>query len=184
MALIKTTADRKLSEAYREYGGCLEKYCRVRLKEAADSTGDCVQEAFCIYYKKLLAGEEIEKPKAFLYRTADNMIKRAKQEHFRNASRFAPLEEAAETPADSFDEIADSLDYDKLKEKLLSHLSEAEQLLYERKYVERKSLKEIGKELGIPPTTAANRTSRLRAKIKSLTEELIDTVEKGGGEQL
>lgn len=177
MAKIKSLADEKLSLAYRDYGKCLEKYCRVRLGEAEASTDDCVQEAFCIYYKKLLSGEVIEKPKAFLYRTADNMIKRARAEYYKNASRLVPLEQAENAQAEMIDRLADKLDYDKLKEILMLSLNDKEQLLYLRKYIERKSLKEIGAELGIPPTTVANRISRLRTKIKSLTQEMIDRIE-------
>lgn len=83
MGNVKRTADDALSAACRDYKKCLEKYCRVRLGEAADSVDDCVQETFYIYYKKLLNGEIIEKPKAFLYRTADNMIKRKLSEHYK-----------------------------------------------------------------------------------------------------
>lgn len=180
MAVIKSIADEKLSAVYREYGKDIEKYCRVRLKEAADYTDDCVQEAFCVYYKKLLSGEVIGNAGAFLYRTADNMVKRVKAQHYKNASRLTSLDEANEVEADLIDEIADKLDYDKLKEILISNLTEKEQLLYQRKYVERKSLKDIGLELGIPPTTVANRTSRLRTKIKSLSQSMIDKIQEGG----
>lgn len=180
LASVKSIADERLSVAYREYGKCLEKYCRVRLGEAADFTDDCVQEAFCIYYKKLLANEIIDKPKAFLYRTADNMIKRVKAEHYKNASRLTPLEEAENVEAQITDEMASLLDYDKLRDTLIDELKEQEKLLYIRKYIERKSLKEIAIELGIPPTTVANRTSRLRTRIKALTTQMIDELEKGG----
>lgn len=181
MANKKAAADKALSEAYRECGHALQKYCRVRLGDAADQTEDCVQEAFCVYYKKLLAGEEIEKPKAFLYRTADNMVKRARAAHYKDAVHLLPLEDAEAVEAASPDDLVSALDYDILKEKLLSELSPEEQLLYTRKYAERKSLKEIGLELSVPPTTVANRTSRLRTKIKHLSEELIESTLKGGG---
>lgn len=179
MAQIKSLADRKLETAFREYGKLLEKYCRVRLGEASQSTEDCVQEAFCIYYRKILAGEAIEQPKAFLYRTADNMVKRAKAEYYKRASRFTTLDEVADIEADPLDEL-DFIDCEKLTQMLLNKLTDSERLLYKRKYIERKSLKEIGLELSIPPTTVANRTSRLRSKIKMLSEELISEAEKGG----
>lgn len=180
MAVIKSFANEKLSLAYREYGKLIEKFCRIRLKEAADYTDDCVQETFCIYYKKLLAGEEIEQPKAFLYRTADIMIKRVKAEHFKDAKHMVELDEARDVAAPQTDETSQNLDYDMLKKILLAKLSAEEQKLYIQKYVERKSLKEIGKELNIPPTTVANRTSRLRSKIKELTQNMIEEIEKGG----
>lgn len=42
MGKQKRAADESLSFACREYGKCLEKYCRVRLGEAADWADDCV----------------------------------------------------------------------------------------------------------------------------------------------
>ena len=180
MANLKLIADEGLALAYKEYGKSLEKYCKVRLGEAADSTDDCVQEAFCVYYKRLLNGDKIDKPKAFLYRTADNMVKRVRSEHYKNASRTAPLDEAAHIEAQQVDELAAMLDYDKLKNVLLEGLRDSERQLYQLKYVEGKSLKEIGDILKIPPTTVANRTSRLRSKIKLLTSQLMENIQKGG----
>lgn len=177
----KRTADESLSFACREYGKCLEKYCRVRLGEAADWADDCVQETFYIYYKKLLDGESVEKPKAFLYRTADNMIKRKLHEHYKNASRTVPLDEARDEEAASADEAASLLDYDQLKEVLISVLGAEEQRLYQLKYEQGRSLKDIGEILNIPPATVANRTSRLRAKIKGLLTDVIENSLKGGG---
>lgn len=181
MAKTKAAADELLSVACSQYCKSLEKYCRVRLGEVSGWVDDCVQETYYVYYKKLLAGETIEKPKAFLYRTADNMIKRLKAEHYKNAARITPLEEARDVVFEMADEIVTSLDYDELKEILLLKLSEQEQRLYKMKYVEKRSLKEIGKELDIPPATVANRTSRLRSKIKSLLSQVIEDSLKGGG---
>lgn len=176
----KAIADEKLSEAYRTTCQSLVKYCRVRLGEAADSADDCVQEAFCIYYKRLLLGEKFEKPRAFLYRTADNMVKRAKEEYIKNAQRTASLETAEEVEAFIPEESAADMDYDRIKEILISKLSEEEQLLYQRKYAEGFSLKEIAALMDIAPAAVANRVSRLRAKIKRLTEPILENEQKGG----
>lgn len=176
----KAYADEKLKEAYRTCSASLIKYCRVRLGDAADYTDDCVQEAFCVFYRKLLAGEEIEKPGAFLYRTADNMVKRAKSEYIKHAQRTAILESAEHVQTFIFEENADNIDYDAVKDILISDLSKDEQLLYQQKYIEKLSLKEIGTALGIPPSAVANRTSRLRTKIKKLTKEIIEQEQKGG----
>lgn len=181
LAKTKAAADELLSVACSQYCKSLEKYCRVRLGEASGWVDDCVQETYYVYYKKLLAGETIEKPKAFLYRTADNMIKRLKAEHYKNAARITPLEEAQDVAFEMVDEVITSLDYDELKEILLLKLSEQEQHLYKMKYVEKRSLKEIGKKLDIPPATVANRTSRLRSKIRSLLSQVIEDSLKGGG---
>ncbi|MCH5320697.1 MAG: sigma-70 family RNA polymerase sigma factor [Eubacterium sp.] len=173
-------ANAKLSEAYNAVGKSLAKYCRVRLGDAADEADDCVQEAFCVYYKRLLNGEEFQNPRAFLYRTADIMVRRAKEEYVIKAQHTASLESAENTEVFIPDENAADIDYDAVKEILISSLSEDEQLLYQQKYVEGLSLKEIGKALDIAPAAVANRTSRLRAKIKRLIEPVLENEKKGG----
>lgn len=181
MGKVKHAADEMLSFVCREYGKSLEKYCRVRLGDGADWADDCVQETFYIYYKKLLGGESIERPKAFLYRTADNMIKRKLREHYKNASRTVPLDEARDRESVPADDAASLIDYDELKDLLIGALSDGEQRLYKLKYEQGRSLREIGEILNIPPATVANRTSRLRSKIKGLLTDVIENSLKGGG---
>lgn len=176
----KATADERLTEAFAEYGRVIEKYCRVRLGEAADSTDDCVQEAFCVYYKRLLAGEEIEKPRAFLYRTADNMVKRAREEYIKACMRTSKLEDAEDIGEYMPQENSADIDYDKIKNTLLAELSEGEQELYQLKYVNHLSMREIGERLKISPYAAANRLSRLRNKILRLIEPALEKGTKGG----
>lgn len=178
--ISKAAADEKLQEAYSMYGNLLTKYCTVRLEEAIASVDDCIQNAFLIYYNKILNGETIENPKAFLYRVADNMVKRCVSEYYSDAKRRADLETAENISVDeSFEHTAD-LDYDYLKEILINKLSEDEQLLYQQKYVQRLSLKELGDYYSIKPAAVANRTSRLRTKIKSLIDEVLEENDKGG----
>ena len=109
------------------------------------------------------------------------MIKRKLHEHYKNASRTVPLDEARDEEAASADEAASLLDYDQLKEVLISVLGAEEQRLYQLKYEQGRSLKDIGEILNIPPATVANRTSRLRSKIKGLLTDVIENSLKGGG---
>ena len=176
----KQYADAQLTQAYENYMLDITKYCTVRLKENKDAVDDCVQEVFLVYYNRLLKGEEFEKVRAFLYRTADNICKAADTDFVRKAKKRVNLETVEEVAATPIDNKASSYDYDKLKEILINELSPAEQHLYKLKYVDRLSLKEIGEELNIPPAAVANRTSRLRTKIKSLISPIIENNTEGG----
>lgn len=178
--MSKAYADKQLELAYEQYGIAVGRYCRIRLGEAADMANDCLQEAFCVYYKRLLKGESFENPRAFLYKTANIMVCRAKEEYFKNAKRTKPLDDAENIAVFIHDAIPDELDYDALKTLLISRLSDDEQWLYQMKYAEEKSLKEIGEILGIAPSAVANRTSRLRTKIKRLVEPVLNESQKGG----
>ncbi len=180
MAIKKSEADALLNEAYQKYYLDIVKYCTVRLRENKSAVDDCTQEIFLVYYNKLLKGEEIEKVRAFLYRTADNICKGADTKFLREAQKSVEIESAEEIAATQVDEKASSYDYDELKELLIVELTDAEQQLYRLKYEQKKSLKEIGEILNIPPNAVANRTSRLRTKIKDLIGPIIEKYTEGG----
>lgn len=179
----RNLANKELEKAYDLYAKSIEKFCFTRLGEAAGMTEDCVQEAFLIYYNKLLDNQTFENVRAFLYKTADNMVKRAKEKYYKNAKRHKDIDDVAESQGREidFDELVfRDMDYDLAKEILIEMLTDSEKELYRLKYVEKKSLKEIGEILKIPPPAVANRTSRLRSKVKKLIEPILNDYAKGG----
>ena len=180
MPTDKQNADRQLSAAYEQYGKRLTNYCYARLKENKNAADDCVQNAFLVFYRRLLTGEVFDNPKAFLYRTADNMCKKADEEAIRKTSKTVTLDNIADIPAPENDPHATERDYDEIRDILLQKLSEDEQRLYNMKYVENMPLTEIAEILRIKPSAAAKRTSRLRAKIHSLIEPVLEEYTKGG----
>jgi len=181
----KSKADAALNEAFENYSKAIEKFCIVRLGEARDYANDCVQETYCVFYRKLLDGTEFENPRAFLYKTANNMVLKAKDDYYKNAARTKSLDEADTIPVYIEEKVEDMLendevDIDEAKRILLSMLSVDELELYEMKYVRRLSLKEIAKTLDIAPTAVAMRTSRLRSKVKELIIPALEEIRKGG----
>lgn len=179
----KVDADRKLEEAYVAYSDAIIRYCNVRLKENKDAASDCMQNAFLIYYKKILSGEEIVNVKAFLYRTAENMCRQTDTKFLREMKRTVHIEEAIDIPSYDKEPFAVELDYDAIGERLIAGLSKEERQLYDLKYTKKLSLKEIGNMLDISPGAVANRTSRLRAHVKELIEPAIENYRKGGTEK-
>lgn len=138
-----------------------------------------------MFYRKLLDGEKFENPRAFLYQTANNMMLRARKEYFKNAKHTKNLDDAENVAVYIEKEVEeriepDDVDIDKAKDVLLSVLDDDERRLYQMKYVERKSLKDISKILDITPTAAAKRTSRLRAKITNSITPVLSEFRKGG----
>lgn len=111
--------------------------------DARVSADDCVQEAFLVYYNRMLSGEEIENPRAYLYRTADNFLKRAVEDYARSLKRTVPLDEAEELCGDILPFDLENTDYDALAQKLLDTLSEQEKQFYKLKYIERLPLSAI-----------------------------------------
>ncbi|MBR6392505.1 MAG: sigma-70 family RNA polymerase sigma factor [Eubacterium sp.] len=180
MAGPKARADALLSEAYLKYQLDITKYCTVRLRENKSAVEDCVQETFLVYYNRLLKDEEFKNVRAFLYRTADNICKGADTKFIREAKKNADIESFEEVEAAPVDFRAADIDYDELRELLIAELSDDEQRLYRLKYEQKKSLREIGEILDIPPNAVANRTSRLRTKVKNLIAPIIEKHTKGG----
>lgn len=180
-AMSKAYADEQLEEAFSLYSKAIEKFCFTRLGEANEYAGDCVQDTYCVFYIRLLDGETFNNPRAFLYKTANNMVLKAKEKYYQNAKLTKQLDQAeALIVEDNIENKNDiMLDIEAAKEILISQLSDLEKELYQMKYVENKSLKEIGIILGIPPTTVAMRTSRLRTKIKKLITPILTEIRKG-----
>lgn len=180
----KAYADEQLELAFEEYSKALEKFCYTRLGEANEFASDCVQDTYCLFYRKLLDGESFENPRAFLYKTANIMVLKAKDKYFKEAKRTKALDEAENVAVyveEEFEQKEDDLvDIEKAKSVLIAKLNDNEKELYQLKYVQSKSLKEIGEILDIPPNTVAKRTSRLRAKVSDLIFDVLEEFRKGG----
>lgn len=180
----KAYADEQLEEAFTLYSKSLERFCYTRLGEASEYSSDCVQDTYCLFYSKLLDGEKFQNPRAFLYKTANNMVLKAKEKYFKNARHTKNLEEAEGISFCIEDEYEqrqdDSIDIEKAQQILIAKLTDSEIELYQMKYIEQKSLKEIGSILDIPPSAVAMRTSRLRSKIKELITPTLNEIRGGG----
>lgn len=171
MTMNKSDADIILSKCYDDCYQSILKYCRVRLGKFDSHAHDCVQESFIILYSKLKSGEAIDNPRAFLYRTADNFIKRTVKECSKQQSRNIPLEEIYAVTVSSVPMIPDDFDYDKYAEALISKLNEDEKQIYSMKYSDKMSIGEIAVYLNISPAAAAKRLQRMRDKVKQLISE-------------
>ena len=175
----KKRADALLQECYNQYRIKLFNYCLSRLdsREAAD---DCVQETFIVFYNKLLDGEEFENPRAFLYRTADNFVKRQKQNDAVDLKRNIPLDEATDIGVtDEYLSRLDLIDYEEIAKILLNLLTDEEKQIYDLRYIQKQGVEDISEQLGISRPAASMRLMRLRNKIKDMVYT-FDFEEKGG----
>ena len=169
-----------LQQLYDEYRLKLFNFCLARLSGERESADDCVQEAFLVLSSKLRDGENIENPRAFLYRTAENFVKRRQEEFTKETKRFVPLENATEAAASDeiYNETLDSIDFDALAERLISSLDEDEKLLYNLRYVQNTRVDEIAIILKISRPAVSMRLMRLKTKITDMVNQL--DFEKGG----
>lgn len=167
--VLKNDVEKTVNDCCEKYYQSIYRYCYARLGDLNEQAADCAQDTFLVLQEKLMKGIEIEHKRAFLYRTADTFVMRAKDRYKKQMRRTAPLEDAERKASPPL--ISDDFDYDECAEMLISLLSQEEKELYRMKYVKRMSLVEIAELLNISPPAAAKRTSRLRQKIKELIKE-------------
>ena len=176
----KKRADALLQECYDQYRIRLFNYCLSRLDGSREAADDCVQETFIVFYNKLLDGEEFENPRAFLYRTADNFVKRQKQKDAVESKRSVPLEDAENIGVtDEYLSRLDLIDYEECAKILLNLLTDEEKQIYDLRYIQKIGVEEISGKLGISRPAASMRLMRLRNKIKDMVYS-FDIEKKGG----
>ena len=165
----KRQADTLLQQCYSDYRIKLFNYCLSRLDGSREAADDCVQETFIVFYNKLLDGEEFENPRAFLYRTADNYVKRQKQKEAIELKRNIPLDDAADIGVtDEYLSRLDLIDYEEIAKILLNLLTDEEKQIYDLRYIQKISVEDISERLGISRPAASMRLMRLRNKIKEM----------------
>lgn len=169
-----------LQECYNEYRIRLFNYCLSRLDGSREAADDCVQETFIVFYNKLLDGEEFENPRAFLYRTADNFVKRQKQKDAVELKRSVPLETAENVGVtDEYLSRLDLIDYEECAKILLNLLTDEEKQIYDLRYIQKQGVEDISEQLGISRPAASMRLMRLKNKIKDMVYS-FDIEKKGG----
>ena len=166
----KTASARIFEQCYKDYYKSLINFARARLRESSDYSEDCVQEAFTVFYNRLQTGEEFEQPRAFLYKTLDNIIKRQRSKIMTDEMNTVSLDDPENTM-----EIAvyDSIDYEKYIKILEDSLDEDEKFIYTEKYVNDKKIEQIALENNLSVGAVTMRLSRLRKKLKLLLDDLI-----------
>lgn len=171
----------QIQECYDKYRIKLFNYCLSRLNGSREAADDCVQEAFIVFYNKLLDGNQFEDPKTFLYRTANNFVKRQKQKDARELKHQVPLESAEDISVtdEKYDERLDLIDYDMFAKMLIEVLSDEEKELYNLRYVQKIGVEEISEKIGISRPAASMRLMRLRNKVK----DMVYSIDFEGGEQ-
>ena len=127
-----------------------------------------------VFYKAVLRGENIDNKGAFLYKTADNLIRNQWRRDKKN-NKIISLDDISENV--STPDIVDcgNIDFDLYADKIIKALSENEQAIYKLKYVDEKSIADISAELNISFDAVAKRLSRLRQKVR----EMIKNETKG-----
>ena len=127
---INVSARENLKSAYEKYYASLYNFCFLRLKNE-EQASDCVQDSFCVFYDRLLRGEEILNPGGYLYKTANNLVK-AQFRQNKKEQGFLQLDAIENIAGKESGADFSGIDYDALAQKVLSALDEKEQEIYKK----------------------------------------------------
>lgn len=166
----KTVPATIFEQCYKDYYHSLINFARARLRESSDFSEDCVQEAFTVFYNRLQSGEEFEHPRAFLYKTLDNIVKKQKTKIMADEMNTVSLDDPEKTMDIA---VQDEIDCEKYIKILEDSLDEDEKYFYTAKYVDGKKIEEIANETNMSVGAVTMRLSRLRKKLKNLLDDLI-----------
>lgn len=155
----------RFTQIYNRYKGPIYKMCLVKLKDESIAE-DCMQNAFIVLYKKMLNGEEIKNPRAFLYKTAGNFVLKSFDERAKQLDRTVSITDYEDRLIDEQNRIDNNIDYELLNKQLNALLTPDEQRLLKLKYIDDLTIEEAAKALDISKAAVAKRLQRLREKIK------------------
>ena len=162
----KQLADSKLKSAYSKYYASVYKFCISQLKEDYSSAQDCVQEAFIVLYKKYLSGEEIEYTKAFLLKTASNIVKK-RLAQLKREQKNVDLEDVKEIISHSVD-IDDRLTFEEYSKMISDALNDTDREIFSMRYIEELKIEDIAARTGLTVSNVSTRLSRMRNKLREL----------------
>jgi RNA polymerase sigma-70 factor (ECF subfamily) len=163
--------DRQYEALYKEYFNKILAYCNVKLHFDQVNAEDCAQRVFETLYEKMKDFYSMENVKAWLYRTADNYIKK----HFREWSRenetihyqqIIGMEDSLDfSEIPNYDDLVLQAQIEEYKLKVISGLSKSNQELYQLRFVQKKSYKDLALLYGTSENTMRQRVFSLRREI-------------------
>lgn len=161
----------KFLEAYEEYADSLFRYCFFKTSDR-ETAKDLLQSIFMKTWEYLSHGREINNMKAFLFRTATNLVI---DEYRRRAAKKTEsldklFEEGFEYGENPRERMEDQIDGAKVILKLQELPEEYREAVFMR-YVEELSLKEISEITGESTNTLAVRVHRGLKMAKKIFEE-------------
>lgn len=167
----KRIAQSTFNEAYELYYESIYKFCLSRLNGGSEYAEDCTQEVFLVFYNRLTKGDTFEYPRAFLYKTAVNIIRQYNDKNIKINSNETEFDEYI--PSDEINSAIEKISFESLKKRIEESLRDDDLILFREFFIEEKRVKDIARELGITPTTCATRLHRLRSRLKAIINDFI-----------
>lgn len=164
--------EKSFNDLYDLYKESIFSFCMAKLNCNVEGAEDCTQETFIVLFRKLKEGQKFENPRAFLYRTALNFIRRYLDKNKKMMQNEISTEENLDI-ADTENYVESEYFYKQLKKKLEEILNDEEKELFELRFYYDMKIEDIANQLGIKTTACATRISRMRTKIKEQIKDYL-----------
>ncbi len=162
---------------------CRENYARIYnyiLAKTAnrETAEDITQDVFLIAFQKGDLFLSHEKPVAFLYVTARNLVLEYYKRTKEAPAREAPLDESniAVFGRDAFEELclqkSGTVNEEYYRKQILQKLKPRERDLYRKYYIDKKTMKMIAEEFHMSETAVRMKYMRIRKKVQRIAAGL------------
>ncbi len=178
MFSLKNTNPEKLCEQiWREHEAYIRKFCEYKLQSQKDLVDDCVSEVFLSLLKALKNNTEINYPKAWLTKVANNKITDIYRNKEKQVEREVALNEetVTETYCDTynFQNVTDE-QIEEIKETVLNELDEIDRNLIECYYSKNMKVKEIALLYNLSESSVKVKLFRARKTIIYLSKKELE----------
>lgn len=167
----KAAVDETVKKLYQAYYSSLYKFCLSKLKQNNHIIEDITQEAFVVLYNKMLEGEKITYPYAFLLKTCDNLVKRYFAESS-EALKTVSIDEVINIPA-SNSNIDEKLTFEEYSKQFSAALNDRDAELFSLRYIEELTITEIAEACDMTIENVSTRLYRIREKLRKQFGESI-----------
>ena len=161
----------ELENLSEEYYMSIYKYCYIRLENNKSYSYDITNEVFVLLCEKW-EGLKKENVKAWLYRTADNMLKSFYRKNKKRSRELVYIEDLQDfiinnnlSYEQDFDNISE-YDIEIYRNEILGELSDKEREFFNMVFIEKRPYAEICEKFSITRENFKKRLYRLRQKIK------------------
>ncbi len=156
-------------QAYEEHSDAIFRFCLYKLYFDREKAKDLMQQTFTKTWDYISEGKEIDNLKAFLYKTARNLIidyhRKKKEQSLENI-----LESGIQFGDSSTEKIHDQIEVEKYK-KLMQDLDKKYREAVMLRYIEELKPQEIAEILDISVNNVSVRIHRGLNKLKKLIEQ-------------
>jgi len=174
---------RNCEKLIEQYSDNLKRLCQIKLNYNVSEIDDVIPETNFAFMVMFSNGKLPDNPKAWLYGTANNIIKKKyseidndKKHKVSLDSDFYDLSFLYATPDFAEDMISDE-HIERLAQEIERELDKEENIILELFHHEHKSLREIADVLGKSEAAVKQKHYRLCRKIKKRVKEILENSE-------